>query len=101
MPGSVPISASTAPASAYAIGDLHQAAQRAPSDAAAQRVATEALGLLASCTDMPELSAARLRALAANAEDQALAEILKDIAAALMEGSALLTFGTAARRSPA
>jgi hypothetical protein len=85
----------------YAIGDLHEAARSALSDPGTQRVAAEALGLLASCTDIPELGAARLRVLAAGTDDQALAEILKDIAAALIEGSALLTFGTAAKRSPA
>ncbi len=81
----------------YAIGDLHEATQRAPSDAAAQHIVSEALELLTTCARVPELSAARLRALAAGAEDQALAEILKDIAAALIEGSALLTFGAAGK----
>jgi uncharacterized membrane protein YccC len=80
----------------YAIGDLHEAARRAPSGPGTQRVATEALDLLARCTDIPELCAARLRVLAAGADDRPLADILKDIAAALMAGSALLTFGTGA-----
>ncbi|HTN67441.1 MAG TPA: FUSC family protein, partial [Burkholderiaceae bacterium] len=83
----------------YAIGDLRQAAQRAPSDAAVQRLVSEALELLMTCASVPELTVARLRALMANVEDPALTEIMKNMTVALIEGSALLTFGLAAKRS--
>ena len=85
----------------YAIGDLHAAAQRAQAEPAAQRIVSEAQGLLLAGIDIPELTAARLRALASGAEDRAIAEILDDIAAALIEGAALLTFGVARARRAA
>ena len=81
----------------YAIGDLHQAAQRPPAGSAAHRGVMEALELLRTCAAVPELTAARLRALAAGMDDAALAATLRDIADALLDGAALLTFGTAGR----
>ena len=83
----------------YAIGDLHQAAQRPSSDGAAHRSVSAALELLRNCAAIPELTAARLRALAAETEDAALAATLGEIAAALLDGAALLTFGASGRTS--
>ncbi len=82
----------------YAIGDLQDVVRHAPAGSATRHAAQQALDLLARGIEIPELSAARLRALAIEVEDAALTDILAAIARTLVEGSALLTFGASSRR---